>query len=290
MRIVKPRNVISGFHATPTDAAVPELFHLGEQWVPDESDIPRHAHGVWEFYLQLHGWSVWRDARGGEYRCDAGTLYAPPPDLEHWLTRTSRGKHHFVFAGIDVNAVVSARLKSLKPVWQTSEVVFRRRGESCLDSFRKLIREAASDRPFAEAGLRAAIDTLIVDVSRLAASDRPRSRTLLPIHPAIDAVRNALDAHPAEPWQLSELSKLAGLSPSHLVTLFKSTIGISPHQYLLRRRVEMAEDLLRHSDASITTVAYELGFSSSQHFARVFRQFRKKTASSIRRGRSVALG
>ncbi len=282
MEIVKPRNIISGFMAHPAHPEVPELIHLGEQWAPQDYPIPRHTHAVWEFYLQLHGQSVWRDAAGGEYLCKPGAFYTPPPGLPHWLERASEGKHHFYFAAIDVRAIIARRLQSLAQVWNRKTVVHLARGESCEESFRALIREATSERPFRAEGLRLALDRLLLDVSRLLQGSGSNTSTVLAGHPAVDVARRAIDENPHEPWTLQNLSTLAGLSPNHLATLFTTELGQSPHRYLLARRIARAKDLLIHSNASITTIAMDLGFNSSQHFARVFRAAAGRSASAFR--------
>ena len=64
------------------------------------------------------------------------------------------------------------------------------------------------------------------------------------------------------------------LSPNHLAQLFTDEVGVSPRQFLLRERVRRAKELLQGSDAAITSIALDLGFSSSQHFAKMFKRSR----------------
>ncbi len=81
---------------------------------------------------------------------------------------------------------------------------------------------------------------------------------------------------------LEELADIAGYSPFHFARLFKSTVGVSPHQYLTKQRIQRAQFLLARSDLSITTVATDLGFDSSSHFAAAFRQAVGVTPSAFR--------
>ena len=76
---------------------------------------------------------------------------------------------------------------------------------------------------------------------------------------------------------------MQGVSVSHLITLFRKSTGETPHQFLLARRIERAEALLRSSDRSITDIAMDLGFSSSQHFATAFKKKKGVTARDVRR-------
>lgn len=84
---------------------------------------------------------------------------------------------------------------------------------------------------------------------------------------------------------LSELAGLAGLSPQQFCRIFKSTFGISPHQYLIQERVRAARGLLRTRRLSITEIAFMLGFSSTSHFSWLFHKVTGVTPMQYRRER-----
>ncbi|MEW6999546.1 helix-turn-helix transcriptional regulator [Colwelliaceae bacterium BS250] len=71
---------------------------------------------------------------------------------------------------------------------------------------------------------------------------------------------------------LHELSLRYHLSPSRLCHMFKDLCGITYSHYLLCRRLEEGERLLSETNSSITTIAYQLGFSSPSHFCRSFKE------------------
>ena len=71
---------------------------------------------------------------------------------------------------------------------------------------------------------------------------------------------------------LHKMAETAGLSTAHFSQMFRKSTGESPHQFVLRHRVERAKDLLRASDARVLDVAVACGFKTQQHFARIFRQ------------------
>jgi AraC family transcriptional regulator len=79
-------------------------------------------------------------------------------------------------------------------------------------------------------------------------------------------------AHLAEDISLDSLAGAAGLSPFHFARLFKRSTGVSPHQYVLRCRVERARGLLMRSKASIAEVAVEVGFCDQSHLAAHFKR------------------
>lgn len=81
-----------------------------------------------------------------------------------------------------------------------------------------------------------------------------------------------IEARIAEDLSLSDLAALSGMSRFHFLRIFKNTIGTTPHQYVLRRRLELAKALLADGDLPIHEVASRAGFSSAVHFSRAFQQ------------------
>lgn len=81
-----------------------------------------------------------------------------------------------------------------------------------------------------------------------------------------------IQAHMAEDISLGSLATAAGLSPYHFARLFKRSTGLSPHQYLLRCRVERARGLLIRSKSSIAEIALEVGFCDQSHLASHFKR------------------
>ena len=71
---------------------------------------------------------------------------------------------------------------------------------------------------------------------------------------AIRRVRDHLDRHYAEPIALADLTKLSGISRFHLVRTFRAAYGDTPINYLSRRRIERAQDLLRYGNLTVTEV------------------------------------
>jgi AraC-like DNA-binding protein len=268
MRFYRPRGVLSGFDATNPEPDVPELAHAGEQWLPMDYPIGLHSHDVFELYFQIDGLSSWQSG-AKRYDLRAKHFFLAPPNVEHALVNRRTGKHHFFFAGIDVHRVLT-RLPELRGQFDGRWCRVVAPAESLEAPFRQLMREVTTRSPYRATGLRAAVDVLVIEAARLLAAG-PR-QTLVAVHPGVKAVRDALDQRPGEPWTLRALSRLANLSQNHLNALFVRDVGIAPHQYLLRERIRRAKEVLRGTDVPITEIALELGFSSSQHFAKTFKQ------------------
>ena len=70
---------------------------------------------------------------------------------------------------------------------------------------------------------------------------------------------------------LDELAESVGLSTAHFARMFRKSTGETPHQFVLRQRLERAKAMLRAPDVRVLTVAVACGFKTQQHFAQVFR-------------------
>jgi len=113
---------------------------------------------------------------------------------------------------------------------------------------------------------------------------RQPARIIAPLPEPVVRVRELIDRDCARPWPLRELALAVQVSSSHLLALCRKHLGTAPHRYQLQQRIARAQYLLAHSDESITGIARELGFSSSQHFARTFRSLTGATARAYRQG------
>ena len=75
-----------------------------------------------------------------------------------------------------------------------------------------------------------------------------------------------------EDLSLEEMANAVGLSIAHFSLVFRNTTGQTPHQCLVRYRVQRAKEMLRNAEMRVLDVAIACGFKTQQHFARVFRQ------------------
>lgn len=87
----------------------------------------------------------------------------------------------------------------------------------------------------------------------------------------VTAVARFMEEHFTDPCALSDLARLAGLSPFHFLRVFRATTGLTPHQHLLRTRLRAAASNLAYSDASVTDLALSVGFEDLSNFTRSFR-------------------
>jgi AraC-like DNA-binding protein len=96
-----------------------------------------------------------------------------------------------------------------------------------------------------------------------------------------------IEAHLDENITLVELARSANLSVYYFATLFRRSTGLSPHRYILHRRVFRARELLRNTSLSVLDVSLDLGFQHQNNFARAFRRITGMTPTHFRYGKRL---
>ncbi len=81
---------------------------------------------------------------------------------------------------------------------------------------------------------------------------------------------------------LAEIAAAVRMSPNYFASLFKQSTGLTPHQYVMKCRIEKAKQLLHHQELTLVEICQEVGFTSQSHFTRVFRQHTKTTPKGYR--------
>ena len=98
----------------------------------------------------------------------------------------------------------------------------------------------------------------------------------------LNQVLDYIDAELAEEIKLSNLADVLGMSPLHFGRMFKQSMGISPHQYVIQQRIERAKRLLKDRDRPIIDIALACGFTNHSHLSRQFRKVVGMTPSHYR--------
>jgi AraC family transcriptional regulator len=81
---------------------------------------------------------------------------------------------------------------------------------------------------------------------------------------------------------LDEMAQSVGLSTAHFARMFRKSTGETPHQFVLRQRIERAKAMLRAPDVRVLDVAVACGFKTQQHFAQVFRDVCRVSPTAYR--------
>jgi AraC family transcriptional regulator len=96
-------------------------------------------------------------------------------------------------------------------------------------------------------------------------------------------VEEYIEAYLDKAIDLDGLSRASSLSVSHFVRQFRVTTGVSPHQFVLRRRVERAKRMLQYSERAVAQIALDCGFSHQEHLTHTFKRFTGATPARYRR-------
>ncbi|WP_047488945.1 AraC family transcriptional regulator [Terriglobus sp. TAA 43] len=237
-------------------------------------EVPEHDHGSLCMHLQLRGdveMEWWSEGRNAIEQPRAGSMILLPEGTRDRLR----------WEGTSERLIVSV-----------TPAVMRRAAE---EAGLKTSPHVAMQWHLHDEGLRA----LLAEMGREAEAGWPAgslygellgmslAHTLLRRHAALPvALKDArggiplarlrrvlefIEAHLHTDVRLEQLAAEAELSPFHFARLFRETTGITPHQYVLERRIERAKLLLRLKQMPIVDIAQQSGFSSATNFIRSFR-------------------
>jgi AraC-like DNA-binding protein len=100
---------------------------------------------------------------------------------------------------------------------------------------------------------------------------------------ALRRVREYIEAHLTENFRTEVLAGIALLSCGHFNRAFKQSVGVSPHRYIIQKRVAAATELLRQTTRALADIALDVGFADQSHFSRTFAAITGETPSACRR-------
>jgi transcriptional regulator GlxA family with amidase domain len=100
---------------------------------------------------------------------------------------------------------------------------------------------------------------------------------------ALRRVHDHIDRHYAEPLTLTGLANLVGMSKFHLVRAFRAAYGETPMRYLSRRRIAVAQDLLRYANLTVTEICMLVGWTSLGSFSARFTELVGESPSAYQR-------
>lgn len=105
----------------------------------------------------------------------------------------------------------------------------------------------------------------------------------LPAH-TVRRLRDYVESSLADDLDVTMLANVAVLSPAHFARAFAATVGMTPFNYVMTRRLARARELLERTDRSAAAIAFDVGFKTSSHFSSRFRREFGVTPREIRPG------
>jgi AraC-like DNA-binding protein len=149
--------------------------------------------------------------------------------------------------------------------------------------------EAARDEGDAAALEEAALTLAAAVVGTLADGKRRTRQPSVRDERRVAAALHVIEARQDEPLSLHKLAAAAAMSPYHFLRTFRAVVGMTPHQFILHRRLHRAAVRLRRSSDNISTIAFDAGFDDLSTFNRRFHRLMGATPSAFRAARQVSV-
>jgi AraC family transcriptional regulator len=110
-----------------------------------------------------------------------------------------------------------------------------------------------------------------------------RSSTREELYKRVHIAHDYIQAFYNRPIELNEISKVACMSPNHLLRKYSELFGKTPHQHISELRIAKAKQLLRYQDCSVMEIALETGFDNPSSFSKRFKQLTGTTPMQYRK-------
>lgn len=299
----RPENHLAFFHAHERPLPeFPALTHVHESHCTPDHDLAPHQHPIFEICYIAHGRGAWF-AEGHRYALQPGDLYVTKPGEVHGGRTDAEQPLKIFVCGIDPGALPFARVPKAALPGPEGDVGEAYRQTRSLDEdfraldlrvipgaqgiegiYKRLLAELDQPHEPGSPGralrlmmVQALLVELLVFVARRYAEHRRTIGPPLPLASLGSArfldVQAWARARPADPPSLGEMAERANLSPAHFAVLFKQETGETPLEFVTRARIEEAVRRMQaRPEASVTELALDLGFSSSQYFSLVFKK------------------
>lgn len=267
MLFTKPPRRLSGYQAYVEPGEDLPLIEIGEIKARPDWQVPPHAHAGYEVHFQFSGTTRWR-VRGDLRAVPERGVYVAAPGVRHGLQDTAGGDVHFAYVVFPAD-VIPVPVRTAAPF----RADFHRHEHAHLVTtpLLEILKGVSRKGRWRSHLVRSWLEALCYGLASL--DETPAVEREMAAHPASLLARELMDGRPEEDWNLSRLATLAGVSVPHLIALFKTDFGTTPRRWLLEKRLHVARARLGHPEASVTSVALELGFSSGQHLATAWRKF-----------------
>lgn len=218
---------------------------------------------------------------GREYPFPAGSIFVTKPNEPHRLLTPDKGlRMYWLFFRIPKKGFPLLKLLPSEAEWLKGRLlnlpnrVFpaSKRVHAAFQRIFFIYESTPKRTPERKLQMRAAVIELL-----LALIEAASESVNMPDNERIKALIAEMKEQPGVDYPVDALSTRVGLSPSNLALRFKALVGLPPHAYLVRCRINRAKALLAEPKVKIAEISKSLGFPSAQHFATQFKNVTGKT-------------
>jgi AraC-like DNA-binding protein len=273
----------------------PLLTHVSEATCSRYYARETHSHPVLELCYVLSGHAQ-RTVGSESYRVGPGDIFVIRPGEPHGARADAAEPCRFFAIGFDHRRLPMRAPTAVRDVSLAVEQAealegemrdFEQRvipgGQGCERILRRILLEldrvdgGPAERALTILQIQALLVELLVFVARCSLASREQmrgaQRVRVPARQEFQRLLDWLRTRLASPPALREMAARVGLSPAHFTVAFKREVGRTPIEHLTTLRIdEAARRLASDQDATVTAIALDLGFSSSQYFSQVFRR------------------
>ena len=274
----------AGYVVWDPESTLPELKHLGEEWAFPDYRVNLHSHPYYEFHLQLTGASEWT-IQGESVEVFANMMIAVAPHQRHTMRSSSSHSQHFIYVAIDLpSGFARCGLPPFDQRLASQPFFVIRDAEPFVAPFRSFSHEVIQHRPYRSELFQYAFKSTI----HLLAREGVASEGQVEYTPTMDKglifrIKCYINEHLSTKLCVDDLARSLKVSRSVLFLAMKREMGVTPHAYHAAQRIELAKKMLQTHTLPLTTIALDLGFSTSQHFSAAFRKAEGITPSQYRK-------
>ncbi|MBC8107084.1 MAG: helix-turn-helix transcriptional regulator [Anaerolineae bacterium] len=246
-----------------------------------------HAHpGIYEAHFVVGG-SLGFRAREQDFEVNEGMVFLTKPGEVHSGIDTTLQPAEWFWIHIHfpenqaLQGLTVRETREMEEAYSRTSLCLFPGSDHLKDAFNRLLDEHRSPGEHSQLIARATLHELMVSLIR--DHDRVNARsTAASLSAEVRQALAWLDQNIGQPLSIPDLAAASGLSQSHFRQRFHKETGFTPSDYLTRRRILRAKQLLQGKRLSITEIAFRLGFQSSPYFAAVFKKLTGMTPSEYR--------
>lgn len=243
----------------------------------------KHSHdAMTEIVYVLKGKQVY-NVNGSDYVVNSGEVFITHPYEEHSSGLYPEDKSILYYILIDLekhkNDIIGYK-KEGELIVQSLNKIEKRvfKGNNSLKVIlTNIINLYKSNHAFKQTQIRIYISQFLINIYDCAVkANEHRNESNMQM------VVEYINSNIMDEIKIETLARICKLSVSRFKANFTSQVGMPPHEYILRQKIEIVKNILVTTDERITDIAYDMSFSSSQYLSTVFKKFTFKTPKEFR--------